>query len=335
MNSYRTRISEVSSTVSESEISNEKARSGPLKSSKPENSDAKRRMGAWCEDQLPKLVIAPSIAITMVVVYGFMLWTGWISFTTSRVMPTNDWAGLSQYVRVWENPLWQIAVSNIFVFSSLFIAFSVVIGFLLAVLLDQRIRFEGVLRTIYLYPMALSFIVTGTAWKWILNPGLGIEHLVQTWGFANFHFDWLINPKYAIYTIVIAGVWQSSGFVMAMFLAGLRGIDEEIIKAARLDGAKLWQVYARVILPMLTPTFMTAIVILTHLSVKSFDLVVALTSGGPANSTQLPATFMYTQTFARNNLGVGAASAVMIFMTVSAIIIPYLYSELRRSNNAR
>ena len=335
MNSYRTRISEVSGAIPESERANEKAQAGPLKSSQPKNPGANRGIGTWCEGHLPKLVIAPSMAITMVVVYGFMLWTGWISFTTSRVMPTNEWAGISQYVRVWENPLWQIAVSNIFIFSSLFIAFSVVIGFLLAVLLDQRIRFEGVLRTIYLYPMALSFIVTGTAWKWILNPGLGIEHLVQTWGFENFHFDWLINPKYAIYTIVIAGVWQSSGFVMAMFLAGLRGIDEEIIKAARLDGAKLWQVYARVILPMLTPTFMTAIVILTHLSVKSFDLVVALTSGGPANSTQLPATFMYTQTFARNNLGVGAASAVMIFMTVSAIIIPYLYSELRRSNNVR
>jgi glucose/mannose transport system permease protein len=293
------------------------------------------RLWGWWQIHLPKLMVAPSLAISLVVVYGFMLWTGWISLTTSKVMPTNEWAGLDQYVRVWANPLWRIAVNNIFIFAALFISFSVFIGCVLAILLDQRIRFEGVLRTIYLYPMALSFIVTGTAWKWILNPGLGLEHLVQSMGWTSFHFDWLVNPNYAIYTVVIAAVWQSSGFVMAMFLAGLRGIDDEIIKAARLDGASMVKVYFRVILPMLAPTFMTAFVILTHLSVKSFDLVVALTSGGPANSTQLPATFMYTQTFARNNLGVGAASAVMIFMTVAAIIVPYLYSEIRRSSHVR
>jgi glucose/mannose transport system permease protein len=333
MNSSRSRLSQVSNPPTDTGGGNENAQTGPIKWSSADG--AKGRFGDWCHVHLPKFVIAPSLAITLFVVYGFMLWTGWISFTTSRVMPNNEWAGFDQYFRVWRNPLWHIAVSNIFVFAGLFISFSVVIGLLLAVLLDQRIRFEGVLRTIYLYPMALSFIVTGTAWKWILNPGLGLEHLVQSYGFSNFHFNWLVDPTYAIYTVVIAGVWQSSGFVMAMFLAGLRGIDEEIIKAARLDGAPMWRVYARVILPMLAPTFMTAIVILMHLSVKSFDLVVALTSGGPANSTQLPATFMYTQTFARNNLGVGAASAVMIFMTVAAVIVPYLYSELRRSSNAR
>ncbi len=293
------------------------------------------KLGNVIRRQVPKLVLAPTFAITLIVVYGFMLWTGWISFTDSKVMPTYDWVGLEQYRRVWANPIWLIAVKNIFVFSSLFISLSVITGFLLAVLLDQRIRCEGVLRTIYLYPMALSFIVTGTAWKWILNPGLGIENMVHGWGFPNFQFDWIVRPDVAIYTVVIAGVWQSSGFMMAMFLAGLRGIDEEMIKAARLDGAPLWKIYWRVILPMLAPTFTTAIVILTHLSVKSFDLVVALTSGGPANSTQLPATFMYTQTFARSNLGTGAASAVMIFLTVSAVIVPYLYSDLRRTRHVR
>lgn len=335
MDSPETRIARVMGSTLEVPAPEESQGQVRMASTGKANAGSPGRLQGWWQVHLPKLMVAPSLAISLVVVYGFMLWTGWISLTTSRVMPTNEWAGLEQYVRVWANPLWRIAVSNIFIFAALFISFSVVIGCVLAILLDQRIRFEGALRTIYLYPMALSFIVTGTAWKWILNPGLGLEHLVQSMGWTRFHFDWLVNADYALYTVVIAAVWQSSGFVMAMFLAGLRGIDDEIIKAARLDGASMVKVYSRVILPMLAPTFMTAFVILMHLSVKSFDLVVALTSGGPANSTQLPATFMYTQTFARNNLGVGAASAVMIFMTVAAIIVPYLYSEIRRSGHVR
>ena len=205
----------------------------------------------------------------------------------------------------------------------------------MAVLLGQRIRIEGVLRTVYLYPMALSFIVTGTAWKWILNPGLGIEHLARLWGWESFRFDWIVNPTFAIYTLVIAGVWQSSGFVMALFLAGLRGIDSEMIRRRTLMGARLPRIYRRVILPQLAPTFLTVGVILVHQAIKSFDLAVALTAGAPANSTQLPATFMYLQTFGRDQMGVGAASAVMIFMTVAAIIMPYLYSDIRRTAHER
>lgn len=287
-------------------------------------------MRRWTGARMAQIAVAPSLAIIAIVVYGFMLWTGYISFTRSTIMPNYNWAGMLNYQKLWANPLWLIAVENIFIFGGLFILFSVAIGLTMAIFLDQKIRAEGVLRTIYLYPMALSFIVTGTAWKWILNPGLGIERLMHLWGWENFHFDWLINPTYAVYTLVIAGVWQSSGFTMALFLAGLRGIDEELIKAARLDGAKSFQIYRRLILPLLAPTFLTVAVILLHQAIKSFDLVVALTSGGPGNSTQLPATFMYMQTFGRDQIGVGAASAVMIFMTVSAIIIPYLYSDIRR-----
>ena len=284
----------------------------------------------WLAIRTPQLAVAPSLAIVAVAVYGFMLWTGYISVSKSTILPNYEWAGLQQYQRLWSNPIWFIAVSNIFVFGGLFISLSIIIGLGMAILLDQRIRIEGVLRTIYLYPMALSFIVTGTAWKWILNPGLGVEHLVRVWGWDSFRFDWLVNPQFAVYTLVIAGVWQSSGFVMALFLAGLRGVDGEMVKAARLDGAGPIQIYRRIILPLLMPTFLTAGVILTHQAVKSFDLVVALTAGGPANSTQLPATFMYAQTFGRDQMGVGAASAVMIFMTVVAIIVPYLYTDIRR-----
>jgi len=215
------------------------------------------------------------------------------------------------------------------VFGTLFIGGSMALGLLLAILLDQKIRAEGVLRTIYLYPMAISFIVTGTAWKWILNPGLGIEHLVQGWGFPNFKFDWLVDDQHAIYCVAIAGIWQASGFVMALFLAGLRGIDDSIIKAAQVDGASLPRIYWRIVVPSLRPVFFSTLMVVAHLSIKAFDLVVALTSGGPGYSTDLPATFMYAMSFSRGQVAMGAASAMVMLATVAAIVVPYLYSELR------
>jgi len=183
--------------------------------------------------------------------------------------------------------------------------------------------------------MALSFIVTGTAWKWILNPTLGIEKLAHDIGFANFNFDWLVTPEMSIYTIVIAGVWQSSGFIMAIFLAGLRSIDDEIIKAAKIDGADLIALYGKIILPMMRPVFMSAIVILVHLAIKSYDLVIALTAGGPGISSDMPAVFMTAMAFHRSEMGLASASAIMMFITVSAIVVPYLYSELRKEDAAK
>jgi glucose/mannose transport system permease protein len=286
---------------------------------------ARYRLQEW----LPRLVLAPTFLITVIFVYGFMVWTGYLSLGASKMLPSYEYVGLEQYTRLWASPRWYVAIKNLAIFALLYIGISTVLGLLLAILLDQKIRAEGVLRTIYLYPMAISFIVTGTAWKWILNPGLGLEKLMHDWGWTSFSFDWLVNPDMAIYTIVIAGVWQSSGFVMAMFLAGLRGVDSEIIKAASIDGATLPTIYWRIIIPIMRPVFLTAFVILSHLAIKSFDLVVALTGGGPGYSTELPATFMYSSTFSRNQVGVGAASAVIMLMTVAAIMVPYLYSEIR------
>ena len=286
---------------------------------------ARYRLQEW----LPRLVLAPTFLITVIFVYGFMVWTGYLSLSASKMLPSYEYVGLEQYTRLWANPRWYVAIKNLAIFAVLYIGISTALGLLLAILLDQKIRAEGVLRTIYLYPMAISFIVTGTAWKWILNPGLGLEKLMHDWGWTSFSFDWLVNPDMAIYTIVIAGVWQSSGFVMAMFLAGLRGVDSEIIKAASIDGATLPTIYWRIIIPIMRPVFLTAFVILSHLAIKSFDLVVALTGGGPGYSTELPATFMYSSTFSRNQVGVGAASAMIMLMTVAAIMVPYLYSEIR------
>ena len=283
----------------------------------------------FLEKNLPKFVLAPTTIVMIVCMYGFIAWTGLLSLTKSRMMPQWEFVGLDQYVRLFNNPRWDVAVDNLFIFLILFILIALVLGLLLAIFLDQKIRNEGVIRTIYLYPMAISFIVTGTAWKWILNPGLGIEKLVRDLGFVGFEFRWLVDSDMAIYTIVIAAVWQSSGFVMALFLAGLRGVDENLTKAAKIDGASTIRLYWHVILPLMRPVFFTAIVILTHIAIKSFDLVQALTGGGPGYSSDLPANFMYTFSFNRAQIGMGAASAMIMLFGVLAVLIPYLYSELR------
>ncbi|MBU2891228.1 sugar ABC transporter permease [Celeribacter halophilus] len=278
---------------------------------------------------MPKLVLSPSLALTFVFVYGFILFTVYLSFTNSRMLPNTDFVGFANYERLWGLRAWWVAIKNLAVFSSLYIVICIGIGLMLAIFLDQKIRGEGMLRPIYLYPMALSFIVTGTAWKWFLDPGIGLENTMHMWGWESFEFRWIKDRNFAIYTVVLAAVWQTSGFVMAMFLAGLRGIDNEILKAAQIDGASNWNLYRRIVIPLLRPAFLSAFVILSHLAVKSYDLVIALTGGGPGRATELPATFMYSYTFTRNQMGTGAASAVIMLMTIAAIMMPYLYSELK------
>ena len=278
---------------------------------------------------LPKLVIAPSFVLSFLFIYGLMAWNGYLSLSASRLLPNYEFVGLAQYATLFDNERWWVALRNLGVFGLLFIGGGMALGLLLAILLDQKVRAEGLLRTIYLYPMALSFIVTGTAWKWILNPGLGLEHLMHEWGFEGFEFSWLVDPDMAIYCVVIAGIWQSAGFVMALFLAGLRGIDDSIIKAAQVDGASLPRIYWRIIIPTLRPVFFSTLMVVSHLAIKSFDLVMALTAGGPGYATDLPATFMYTMAFSRGQIGLGAASATVMLATVAAIVVPYLYSELR------
>lgn len=284
------------------------------------------------QNWLPKLVLSPSLAVMLIFVYGFIAFTIYISFTDSRMLPSYEWVGWQNYDRLFRIREWNIALNNLAIFSSLYIVISTIIGLMLAIFLDQKIRGEGVLRPIFLYPMALSFIVTGTAWKWFLDPAIGLENTMHLWGWTSFQFNWIKDRDMAIYTIVIAAVWQSSGFVMAMFLAGLRGIDNEILKAAQMDGASNFQLYRRIILPQLRPAFLSAFVILSHLAIKSYDLVIALTGGGPGNATALPATFMYSYTFTRNQMGIGASSAVIMLMTIAAIMVPYLYAELREKS---
>ena len=286
---------------------------------------ARTPAGNW----LPRLVVGPGFALSLAFIYGLIAWNGVLSFSASRILPNYEFVGLAQYEALLASDRFRTAMTNLAVFGTLFVAGAMALGVLLAVLLDQKVRAEGVLRTVYLYPMAVSFIVTGTAWKWILNPGLGLEHLMHRWGFAGFSFDWLVDTDRAIYCVVIAAVWQSAGFVMALFLAGLRSIDDAIIKAAQVDGASLPRIYLRIILPSLRPVFFSTLLIVGHLAIKSFDLVMALTGGGPGFATDLPATFMYTVAFTRGQMGQGAASAMVMLATVAAVVVPYLYSELR------
>lgn len=307
----------------------DQSQSPPVTRAAPSKASLPSRLARW----LPRLVLAPSFLVVLIGVYLFIAWTLWISMSSSSMLPRYDFVGIEQYTRLWNTPRWHTAVVNLFLFTGLFLAITITLGLLMAILLDQNIRAEGALRTIYLYPMALSFIVTGTAWKWILNPELGIEKVVQSWGWESFAFDWITRPEAAIFCVVIAAVWQSTGFAMAIFLAGLRGIDNSIIKAAQIEGASLPRIYASIIVPLLRPAFLSVIVLLSYISIKSFDLVLALTNAGPGGSTEMPSTFMFAYTFQRNQMGVGAASAIMMLMTVAAIIIPYLYSELREDNN--
>jgi glucose/mannose transport system permease protein len=281
------------------------------------------------QDLLPRLVLAPSFALILLFVYGFILFTGVLSLTGSKILPDlTTWVGLDNYVRLFNHPNWWTALRNLAIFATLYIVVCTAIGLGLAILLDQKIRGEGFLRPIYLYPMALSFIVTGVAWKWFLDPGIGLEHVVRTWGWESFSFRWIKDGRLAIYTVVIAAIWQSSGFVMAMFLAGLRGVDNEIVKAAQIDGASNWMLYRRIVIPLMRPVFLSAFVVLAHLAIKSYDLIVAMTDGGPGTATWTPALFMYKFTFTRNEMGMGGASAIVMLATIAAIIVPYLYSEL-------
>jgi len=288
------------------------------------------RLMRWLSARINVLVVIPTVIIVAVFVYGFISYSGALSLTGSRTVPKFDFVGFTQYASLWSNSRWHASVTNLVVFAVGYVGTSTIVGLLLAILLDQRIRAEGFFRTIYLYPLAISFIVTGTAWKWVLNPGLGLEKLVHDWGFESFQFDWIANPERAIYTLIIAAVWQGSGFAMAVFLATIRGVDSEIIKAAKIDGAGTVRTYWSVVVPLLRPAFLTVFIIMIALALRTFDLMVAMTGGGPGFATDLPTNFMYQFAFGRQRLGLAAASSIMIFVAVLALMIPFIYLELRR-----
>jgi glucose/mannose transport system permease protein len=251
-------------------------------------------------------------------------------------MPDYTWVGLRNYWAVTRTANFQIAYVNLVIFGLGYVLLTMALGLLLAILLDQRVRGENVLRTIFLYPLAVSFVVTGTVWSWLLNPGLGIQKLVRDLGWTDFRFDWLVQSDKAIYTVILAGVWQAAGFAMALFLAGLRSVDGDLIKAAQIDGAGPLRIYRRVLLPTIWPIFVTVFVILLQWAIKAFDLVRALTGGGPGISTMLPTLVVYDFMFQRSELGRGSAAAVLMLLTLVVVLVPYgLYMRWRQKKQAR
>lgn len=278
----------------------------------------------------PALALLPTALVVLVVYIGCMLWTVRLSFTSSTLLPKLDWVGLAQYNRLFVNDRFVTSAENIAIFGVLFISGCLILGFLLAVFIDQNVRAEGIFRTVFLYPYAMSFVVTGVAWQWFLNPGLGLQKVVRDLGFESFTFDWLVNQDMAIYTIVIAGLWHGSGLTMAILLAGLRGVDEDLWKAARVDGVPTWRVYTSIVLPLLRPMIVTSTVLLATGVVKLYDLVVAMTMGGPGIATEVPAKFVMDHLFERNNIALGTAAATIMLITVVSVLAPWVYARYIR-----
>ena len=267
------------------------------------------------------------IATALVIFLGGTIWTVVYSFTDSKLLPRLRWVGLDQYDRLWTTNRWLVSIENLLFYGVMSLVFTVVMGFVLAVLMDQKIRFESAFRTIYLYPFALSFIVTGHVWAWIMNPNLGLQKAVRAMGWESFEFGWLGDRNMVIYALVIAGLWQGTGLIMALMLAGLRGIDEEIWKAARVDGIPKWRTYISIVIPMMRPVLITTLVISASGVVRVYDLVVAQTSGGPGIASDVPARYVYEYMFTAQNLGQGFAASSMMLLAVVVIVIPWAILE--------
>ena len=274
-----------------------------------------------------KIASIPMILTALVVFVGGTAWTVVHSFTSSRLLPRLDFVGFDQYERLWGTRRWLISIENLAIYGFLSLIFTLVIGFTLAALLDRKIRGEDVFRTIFLYPFALSFIVTGLAWQWILNPDFGIQQVVRGWGFETFVFNPLNNPDTVIFGILIAGLWQGTGLIMCIMLAGLRGIDEDIWKAARVDGIGTVKTYLQIVIPMMRPVFVTCLVLIASGIIKLYDLVVALTNGGPGIASEVPAKYVIQYMFRAQNLGQGFAASTMMLVSVAIILIPWAYLE--------
>ncbi|MCC0024520.1 MAG: sugar ABC transporter permease [Hyphomicrobiaceae bacterium] len=280
-----------------------------------------------------KVAAIPMALVAIGVFTGGTLWTVVFSFTNSKLLPVTKWVGFDQYIRLWGESRWIISIKNLAIYGVCSLVLSLVIGFILAALLDQKIRFENTFRTILLYPFALSFIVTGLVWQWVLNPDFGVQQVVRSLGWSNFVFDPLYDQNIVIFGILIAGLWQGTGFIMCLMLAGLRGIDEDIWKAARVDGIPMWRTYIFVVLPMMRPVLITTLVIIASGIVRLYDLVVAQTSGGPGIASEVPAKYVYDKMFLGQNLAQGFAASTMMLLSVFIILVPWAYLEFGGGKN--
>lgn len=276
-----------------------------------------------------KVASIPMALTALVIFIGCSAWTVIYSFTGSRLLPKTRWVGFDQYDRLWDTTRWIVSIENLAIYGGCMLVLSLVLGFTMAALLDQRIRFENTFRTIFLYPYALSFVVTGLTWQWMLNPTFGLQKVVRDMGFPDFTFAPLTDGDFAIYGVLLAGLWQGTGLVMVIMLAGLRGIDEDIWKAARVDGIPKWKTYLVIVLPMMRGAIITALVLVATSIIKVFDLIVAQTQGGPGLATEVPAKYVMDMMFRNQNLGQGFAASTMMLLFVMIILVPWTLYEFR------
>jgi len=281
-----------------------------------------------------KVAAIPMMYIVLFAFIGCSIWTVVFSTSNARIYPIYTYGGFGQYLRLYNSDKWWIAVHNVLIYIGFTTVLAFVVGFLLAVFMDQKIRLEGLFRTIYLYPFALSFIVTGHVWAWILSPEYGLEKSVRQMGWTSFQFDWLTTNDKAIYCVVIAGLWQGTGLVMALMLAGLRGIDEEVWKAARVDGIPKWRTYWSIVIPMMRPVLITTFVIVASGAFRVYDVVVALTDGGPGISSTVPSQYVYVNLFS-GNIAQGLAAATIMLLISAIILIPWVYVEFVKGKQTR
>ena len=274
-----------------------------------------------------KVASIPMILTVIVVFLGGSIWTIFYSFTSSKLLPKWKFVGFDQYERLWETRRWIISIENLALYGIFSLIFTLFIGFTLAALLDRKIRFENTFRTILLYPFALSFIVTGLTWQWILNPDFGLQGVIRDFGWESFSFDPLNDPETVMFGLLISGLWQGTGLIMVILLAGLRGIDEDIWRAARVDGIGTTKTYIRIIIPMMRPVFITALVLIAAGIIKIYDLVVAQTDGGPGIASEVPAKYVMNYMFGAQNLGQGFAASTMMLVSVIVILVPWAYLE--------
>jgi len=281
-------------------------------------------------------LVTPSILAMFVFIYGFIGFTAYSSLSNWNSMkPDFTFVGLKNYFRLFESQRFIIDMRNTFTFTILFLIVTIVLGFLLAVLLDQSIKGESIFRNIFLFPMALSYIVTGVVWRWLLSPGTaitgpsGVNILFDKLGLGFLKSGWDTDPDIGIKAVVIAATWQMGGYIMALYLAGMRAIPDELREAARVDGATAVQVYRYIIIPLLSPITLSAVIILGHISLKIFDLIVSMTGPGTGFITDVPALFMFDTTFRGNRYAQGSAIAMVLLLLVAVLVVPYLISSYR------
>jgi glucose/mannose transport system permease protein len=278
--------------------------------------------------------ILPSVLAIAIFVYGFIGWSARVSLSAWQgLLPDFTWVGFENYAELFHDRRFMIDIRNTAIFTSLFLATCLAVGLLLAILVDQVQAGEGIFRSIFLFPMAISFIVTGVAWRWLMNPATGKRISGLNLLFDKIGLDFLINswhttqPPWGIAFIALPAVWQMSGFTMALYLSGIRAVPEELREAARVDGANGFEVYRYIILPLLRPITLSAIIMLGHISLKVFDLIVAISSKDIR--LDVPATYMWTTTFDANNFARGATIGILMLITIALLVIPYLVNSLR------